>query len=73
MLHHVDAVDGMRRFRNLVRPGGVLAHVGFDRPSSFGDHVGAVAGRALKKSSQLRGRYWEHMATVVWPRPTTGL
>ena len=69
MLHHVDAEAGVRRMRELVRPGGVLAIVGFARPSGFGDRTRAIAGMALKRSAQLRGRYWEHGAPVAWPPP----
>ena len=67
MLHHVDAEAGIRRMGELVRPGGVLAIVGFATPSSFGDRARALAGMALKRSAQLRGRYWEHQAPVAWP------
>ena len=69
MLHHVDAEAGVRRMRELVRPGGVLAIVGFARPSGVRDRARAVAGLVLKRAVQLRGRYWEHRAPVVWPPP----
>lgn len=71
MLHHVDARDGLRRMKELVRPGGVLAIVGFARPSRPADHALAVAGSVLKKTKQIRGAYWEHEAPVRWPPPLT--
>ena len=67
MLHHVDAEAGIRRMRDLVRPGGVLVIVGFASPSGIGDRVRAIAGLTLKRTAQLRGRYWEHHAPVAWP------
>lgn len=69
MLHHVDAEAGIRRMRNLVRPGGVLVIVGFASPSGPADRVRAITGLILKRSAQLRGRYWEHHAPVAWPPP----
>ncbi len=69
MLHHLDAGAGLRRMRELVRPGGVLAIVGFAGPSGLGDRGRALAGLALKRSAQVRGRYWEHHAPVAWPPP----
>lgn len=71
MLHHVDAVAGLRSMRQLVRPGGVLVIVGFARPSSIGDRARAIVGHALKRAMQLRGRYWEHRAPTIWPPPQT--
>jgi len=69
MLHHVDATRGLRRMRDLVRPGGVLALVGFARPSTAGDQIRMVAGSAYGAFMKARGRYWEHNAPTVWPPP----
>lgn len=69
MLHHVDAEDGLRRMRELVRPGGVLAIVGFAMPSGPTDFALIAAGFGFKKSRELRGHYWEHDAPVSWPPP----
>ena len=44
MLHHVDAERGLRRMRELVRPGGVLAIVGFAMPSDVRDRALIAAG-----------------------------
>ena len=69
MLHHVDATEGLRRMRELVRPGGVIAIIGFARPSTFTDAARGVMGVTYKRGMQLRGRYWEHHAPTCWPPP----
>lgn len=69
MLHHVDAEAGLRRMRELVRPGGVLAIVGFAMPSGPMDLALIAAGFVRTKARALRGRYWEHDAPVCWPPP----
>lgn len=70
-LHHVDAQAGIRRMRELVCPGGVIVIVGFATSSGIGDRVRAIAGWLVKRSMQLRGRYWEHNAPTVWPPPSS--
>ena len=74
-LHHIDAAAGLRRFAELVRPGGVVAIVGLARSTTLGlpvdpiDLLGAVATRYEK---HVRGRtFWEHRAPMVWPPPVT--
>jgi SAM-dependent methyltransferase len=69
MLHHVDAASGLRRMRELVRPGGVLAIVGFAKPSGPLDLALIAFGFAYKSVRELRGHYWEHNAPVRWPPP----
>ena len=68
----VGCGDGLLTFdiadRGLLVTG-LDAIVGFARPSGFGDRARAIAGMALKRSAQLRGRYWEHQAPVAWPPP----
>lgn len=73
MLHHVDAVAGLRRMKKLVRPGGTIAIVGFARASELADHGRAIAGALFKRARQLRGhgKPWEHNAPIVWPPPLT--
>lgn len=70
-LHHVDAGSGLRRMRELVRPGGVLAIVGFATPSGPRDVALIAAGFVYKTARQLRGRYWEHDAPIRWPPPSS--
>ncbi|MEZ5221854.1 MAG: class I SAM-dependent methyltransferase [Ilumatobacteraceae bacterium] len=69
MLHHVDAERGLRRMRDLVRPGGVLATVGFAIPSDPWDRALIGAGFVYTSSRKLTGRYWEHDAPKTWPPP----
>lgn len=71
MLHHVDARAGLRRMRELVRPRGVVAVVGFARPARPIDHVLAVAGAAFRRFHVARGTYWEHNAPISRPPPLT--
>ncbi len=67
MLHHVDAEPGLRRMRELVRPGGVVAIVGFAMPSDPLDRALITAGFVYASSRKLTGRYWEHDAPKTWP------
>lgn len=69
MLHHVDAESGLRRMRELVRPSGVLAVVGFATPSSLMDLALIATGYVYKTAHQLSRHYWEHDAPVRWPPP----
>lgn len=69
MLHHVDAEAGLRRMRQLVRPGGVLAVVGFATPSGPTDLALIAAGFAYRTVRETRGHYWEHDAPIHWPPP----
>jgi SAM-dependent methyltransferase len=73
VLHHIDARAGIRRMKQLVRPGGVVAVVGFGRPDGVKDRLLEVAGAATKRVRLVRREYWEHNAPVSWPPPfTTG-
>lgn len=71
VLHHVDAVAGLRRVAELVRPGGVVAIVGFANPSDPIDRALIAGGFLLTRTRALLGRYWEHHAPVHWPPPHT--
>ena len=71
MLHHVDAPACLRRLKELVRPGGVVAVVGFANPDGLKDRLLAVAGAATRQLRVMRGEYWEHRAPILWPPPMT--
>lgn len=71
VLHHVDARQGLRRMAELVRPGGVVAIVGFAKPSGPIDWGLIVAGFLLSRTRKLTRRYWEHHAPTRWPPPLT--
>lgn len=69
MLHHVEAERGLRRMRELVRPGGVLAIVSFAMPSGPVDLALIASGLVYKSVREWSGRYWEHSAPLRWPPP----
>ncbi len=71
MLHHVEARAGLVRMKQLVRPGGVVAIVGFGRPDGLQDRLLEVAGAATKRMRVTRRRTWEHNAPILWPPPLT--
>ncbi|MFZ6003706.1 MAG: class I SAM-dependent methyltransferase [Actinomycetota bacterium] len=55
MLHHVDAVKGLRRMTQLARPGGVIAVVGFANPSGPIDWALAAAGFCVCEGTSRHG------------------
>jgi SAM-dependent methyltransferase len=74
-LHHLDAVAGLTRMKDLLAPGGVLAVVGLARSAITGlpyELAGALAHRGhvsrLHRKGQAR---WEHPSPTVWPPPHT--
>jgi SAM-dependent methyltransferase len=69
MLHHVDAIQGLRRMAELVRPGGVVALVGFANPSDIADWTLVLAGFLLTRAQGALGRHWHHHAPMQWPPP----
>ena len=71
MLHHVDAVDGLRRMVELARPGGVVAIVGFANPSGPVDWALIIAGYFARMGRVVTGRHWDHDAPIRWPPPLT--
>ena len=71
VLHHIDARVGLRRMKQLVRPGGVIAVVGFGRPDGAKDRLLEVGGAATKRLQVVRRQYWEHNAPISWPPPCT--
>lgn len=70
-LHHLDARAGLRRFAELVRPGGVVAVVGLARSELPKDLPWELAGAVTTRAIKLRRTYWEHSAPTVWPPPET--
>ena len=72
-LHHMDARVGLRRFAELVRPGGRLVVVGLARSGTLDvprDFAAAVADRANAIVNRRRVT-WEHPSPNVWPPPET--
>ncbi|RIQ37414.1 class I SAM-dependent methyltransferase [Jiangella rhizosphaerae] len=70
-LHHLpDAAAALRRLGALVRPGGVLAVVGFARFERRDLPWAAAAFVSLGVANRVR-RKWEHSAPQHWPPPHT--
>ncbi|WP_370525981.1 class I SAM-dependent methyltransferase [Cellulomonas sp. JH27-2] len=70
-LHHVDARVGLRRFAELVRPGGRLVVVGLARIDGLRDAPRELAAATVNAVQTRRRGYWEHSAPTVWPPPET--
>ncbi len=70
-LHHMDTGAALRRMRELLRPGGVLAVVGLPRHRLPHDLAYALAGAVAHRWHRRRRGYWEHSAPTVWPPPDT--
>ena len=69
MLHHVDAVAGLRRMRELVRPGGIVGVIGLARDDSLADYAVAAGGLITSWVYKAAKGYWEHPSPKVWPPP----
>ena len=73
VLHHMDAATGLRRFADLVKPGGTVGVVGIGRsvyPRDLGrDGIAAIATFAHRKTR--RCTFWHHNSPMVWPPPLT--
>jgi 2-polyprenyl-3-methyl-5-hydroxy-6-metoxy-1,4-benzoquinol methylase len=69
-LHHMNVEDGLARFADLVRPGGVVAVIGL-AANNWWDLPYALVGQGARQILGLvRGR-WEHSAPMAWPPPAT--
>jgi SAM-dependent methyltransferase len=70
-LHHLgDTRAALLRLGQLVRPGGVLAVVGFAR-MQWRDWPWAVAAFVARVIAIRVRPKWEHTAPTVWPPPDT--
>lgn len=69
-LHHMDAALALRRFAQLVRPGGTVVVVGLAANTVRDWPAAAVAFVARRLGGAIFGT-WEHSAPVVWPPPLT--
>ena len=70
-LHHMDAVAGLERMRDLVRPSGILAIVGLARARIPADIPYLLTAAAAHRIHRLTKRPWEHPSPIVWPPPET--
>lgn len=73
VLHHMDAAAGLRRMRQLVRPGGQVIVIGCARSElprdALWEALAVIAHRVQVRL--LRRPLWEHSAPQVWPPPLT--
>jgi 2-polyprenyl-3-methyl-5-hydroxy-6-metoxy-1,4-benzoquinol methylase len=72
-LHHLPLTTALRRFADLVRPGGQLAIAGLARSTTPRDYAFDLAGAVLTRwKTHTGGRVrYEHSAPIVWPPPNT--
>ena len=70
-LHHMDAAAGLRRMRELLKPGGRLAIVGCARPSGLADLPAEAGGMVVHRLHLLRKQFLEMAAPTCWPPPET--
>lgn len=68
-LHHMNAVAGLRRMRDLVRPGGIIGIIGLARDESLIDHAISATGLAAHRLYLATRQYWEHPSPKAWPPP----
>src|SRR5262249_38540105 len=69
-LHHMNAAQGLARFAQLIRPGGVVAVVGL-AANNWWDLPCAAIGQGARLVLGLVRGHWEHSAPMAWPPPET--
>lgn len=73
MLHHVDTGAALRRFRQLVKPGGRVGVIGISQSRFPRDLPRDLAGAVATRVHQhvLNKGLWEHASPIAWPPPHT--
>lgn len=73
MLHHVDTGAALRRFRQLVKPGGRVGVIGISQSRFPRDLPRDLAGAVATRVHQhvLNKGLWEHSSPIAWPPPHT--
>jgi 2-polyprenyl-3-methyl-5-hydroxy-6-metoxy-1,4-benzoquinol methylase len=69
-LHHMDASQSLRRFAELVRPGGTVVVVGL-AANTWSDIPQATVAVAARYVLGLVHGWWDHSAPECWPPPLT--
>jgi 2-polyprenyl-3-methyl-5-hydroxy-6-metoxy-1,4-benzoquinol methylase len=69
-LHHMDAAASLKRFAQLVRPGGAVVVVGL-AANSWTDIPFAAIAVAARQALGLVYGHWAHSAPQAWPPPLT--
>jgi SAM-dependent methyltransferase len=70
-LHHMDAEAGLKRMRELLRPGGTLAIVGLARSRIAADLPRELAAVLAHRMLKARYGYWDISAPTVRLPPLT--
>lgn len=71
VLHHMDAIAGLKRMRTLLRPGGILVVIGCARSSNLADLPAEIGGVVLHRWQVLRQLWTESSGPTMWPPPET--
>jgi 2-polyprenyl-3-methyl-5-hydroxy-6-metoxy-1,4-benzoquinol methylase len=69
-LHHMDAAQSLKRFAQLVRPGGTVIAIGLAASAWSDIPLATVASIARWVLGLVHGR-WNHSAPECWPPPLT--
>jgi SAM-dependent methyltransferase len=69
-LHHMDAEVALKRFAELLRPGGSLVVIGCAR-SSPSDMPLEIVATVVHRIRSFRRTYWQHPSPTIWPPPET--
>jgi len=69
-LHHMDAAKSLKRFAQLVRPGGTVVVVGLAANTWLDIPLASVGIAARLVLGLVHGR-WHHSAPECWPPPLT--
>jgi SAM-dependent methyltransferase len=69
-LHHMDAARALKRFAQLVRPGGTVAVIGL-AAREWWDIPFEAAGLVAKYAMGAIYGHWAHSAPQCWPPPLT--
>ena len=71
VLHHLDAVAGLERMRDLLKPGGTLVVIGCAAATTLADLPYEVCGAVLHRVKLLRRSWTQSAAPVLWPPTET--
>jgi SAM-dependent methyltransferase len=71
VLHHLDAVAGLQRMRDLLKPGGTLVVIGCAEMTLPADLPYELAGAIMHRVLLLRRTWAESGAPTLWPPPET--
>ncbi|WP_225727110.1 MULTISPECIES: bifunctional 2-polyprenyl-6-hydroxyphenol methylase/3-demethylubiquinol 3-O-methyltransferase UbiG [unclassified Nocardia] len=70
-LHHMDPERGLNRIKELLRPGGTAAVIGFARNEFPADLPRMPATVLAYAWHVVPKKQWRHPSPIVWPPPDT--